>query len=159
VRPSPNIRLHRTAAAILLIYFHVPRVAAAGEPQNVRRPMEQSLADRIWNRAAIENGGARAQPGDLALAALLRAHGFIMNGGVHHGLECLSSQELVAAKDAYVLLGFEGVARLLEKATSLAEDVADEEYARLIPQDSAIDRGFANLYSRSPKLFAPVDPA
>jgi len=33
---SSNLRLHRTAAAILLIYFHAPRVAAAGEPQNVR---------------------------------------------------------------------------------------------------------------------------
>jgi hypothetical protein len=34
---AANSRLHRAAAAILLIYFHVPRVAAAGEPQNVRR--------------------------------------------------------------------------------------------------------------------------
>jgi hypothetical protein len=118
--------------------------------------MEQSLADRIWNRAALEGGGASPRAGDRALAAILLAHGFIMNGGVHHGLECLSPEELTAAKDGYMFLGFESVVRVLENAPGLDEDVADAEYAKVIPEDSTIDRRFVELCARSPELFAPL---
>ena len=52
--------------------------------------MQLSLADQIWNRAALESGGPAAREGDRALAALLLAHGMVMNGGVGHALEVLS---------------------------------------------------------------------
>lgn len=55
--------------------------------------MSRSQADAVWNRAALEGGGAHPKAGDSALPALLRAHGYIMNGGVHHVVECLSPEE------------------------------------------------------------------
>jgi hypothetical protein len=80
-----------------------------------------------------------------------------MNGGVHHGLECLSPDDLAAAKNGYTFLGFDSVVRVLENAPSLDEHVADEAYVSVITQDSTIDRRFAELYARSPELFAPPD--
>ena len=79
-----------------------------------------------------------------------------MNGGVHH-VECLSPYELIAAKDGYTFFGFESVGRLLDRATRLDEGDADKEYAGIIPDDSAIDHRFAEIYARSPELFAPLE--
>ena len=45
-------------------------------------------ADRVWNRAALEGGGASPGPGDRALASLLLVHGLVINGGVHHATLC-----------------------------------------------------------------------
>jgi hypothetical protein len=57
---------------------------------------ELSTADRVWNRAALDAGGSPPREGDRALAALLLAHGMIMNGGVDHAVEALSAEELAA---------------------------------------------------------------
>ena len=46
--------------------------------------------DIIWNRA-WKGVGPNACSGDRALAALLKAHGLAMNGGVLHAVECLKS--------------------------------------------------------------------
>lgn len=43
------MRLHRTAAAILLLYFHAPRVAAAGEPRDVSRLKDmRRIFHKVW---------------------------------------------------------------------------------------------------------------
>ena len=118
--------------------------------------MDQSQADKIWNRAALDDGGENPRSGDRALAALLLAHGFIMNGGVHHGVECLSTDQMKAAKDGYVFFGFPDVPVLLEQAAELDEDEADDRYGAIIPHDSTIEHQFADLLARSPELFAGV---
>ena len=37
--------------------------------------MNQSDADKVWNRAAMQGGGDSPGPGDRALASLLLLHG------------------------------------------------------------------------------------
>lgn len=43
--------------------------------------MPVDAADLIWNRAALEGGGASPGPGDFTLADALAFHGLVMNGG------------------------------------------------------------------------------
>ena len=62
-------------------------------------------ADAIWNRAALEQGGPNPKPGDVALAALILAHGLVMNGGVHHAVACLTEDEIDAAVAGFSYLG------------------------------------------------------
>jgi len=61
--------------------------------------MELSISEKIWNRAAMENGGETPGPGDKTLSSLLLLHGLVMNGGVHHALEELEPDEIAAAVD------------------------------------------------------------
>ena len=118
--------------------------------------MEDSLADQIWNRAALQKGGPSARDGDQALAALLLAHGRIMNGGVHHALESLSGEELAAAKRGYAFFGFHAVPRLLDCAHQKTENRVDRDYAELVPDDSALFTCFEQFYAKSPASFAPL---
>jgi hypothetical protein len=53
-------------------------------------------ADKVWNRATLQSGGAAPKSGDRALAVLLLVHGLVMNGGVHHALESAQTSELRA---------------------------------------------------------------
>ena len=71
---------------------------------------------KVWNRAALHRGGDSPRPGDSALAALLLAHGYAMNGGVAHAAECLGSDELRAACEGYAFFGLDDIARLLVDA-------------------------------------------
>src|SRR5688500_7625383 len=117
-----------------------------------------SLANRIWNRAAMESGGPAAREGDRALAALLLAHGMVMNGGVGHALEVLSPDELAAAAGGYRFFGLEGVAALLEWAAGAAEDEvdrADSTYGEIVPNDQTLVERFEAFYRISPEAFAP----
>ena len=61
-------------------------------------------ADRVWNRAAMEEGCVSPRAGDRALSALLLVHGMVMNGGVHHALESVDPAELAAGADGYAFL-------------------------------------------------------
>jgi hypothetical protein len=122
--------------------------------------MQLSKVDQIWNRAAMESGGAAALDGDRALADLLLAHGMIMNGGVGHALEVLSSDEFAAALDGYRFFGLNAVASLLEYTANAAEDEvnqADACYGELIPSDQTIVDCFEAFYHSSPKAFASID--
>ena len=80
------------------------------------RPVSITSADRVWNRAAPEAGGATPGPGDRALASVLFLHGLVMNGGVHHALECMQPEELRAAADAYAFFGLDDVAAFFRGA-------------------------------------------
>jgi hypothetical protein len=75
--------------------------------------MKLSRQDLIWNRATLKSGGSVRCAGDTALAALLLAHGLIMNGGVEHALECMSQSELLAALAGYRYFGLERAAQAL----------------------------------------------
>lgn len=114
--------------------------------------------DAVWNRAALDNGGAAARSGDRALAALLVAHGLVMNGGVAHAVEVLSTDDFRAAVEGFRFFGFHELTNLLQQAASGAVDEtnADERYAAVIPTDSTLFDRFVAIYATSPSLFARV---
>ncbi|HKO45883.1 MAG TPA: hypothetical protein VJU84_21580 [Pyrinomonadaceae bacterium] len=122
--------------------------------------MQLSIADQIWNRAAMESGGSNAREGDRALSDLLLAHGMVMNGGIGHALEVLSSDELAAAVRGYRFFGLDVVASLLEHSVNATEqevNQADARYGALIPSDQALVDHFEVLYGESPHAFASID--
>lgn len=127
--------------------------------------MGVSVADQVWNRAALESGGKSPGPGDRALAALLLAHGLVMNGGVHHALECLDSSEVFAAADGFAYFGLDAVAAFFREAasdpvlaewTEQTEPVANERYWGLVPDDSYLESRFQAVFRERPKEFSPV---
>jgi hypothetical protein len=122
--------------------------------------MQLSSADQIWNRAAMESGGSKAREGDRALSDLLLAHGMVMNGGVGHALEALSSDELAAAARGYRFFGLDVVALLIEHSVNATEDEVDEadaRYGALIPSDQTLVDRFEALYAASPHTFASIE--
>src|SRR5262252_4498858 len=118
--------------------------------------MDLPIEARVWNRAAVESGGATPREGDRALAALLYAHGLVMHGGVHHALEVLSLDEIRDAVSGFEFFSLAPVGRLLETAQTLDEDEANRLYWDVIPDDDAILSRFRALFHSSPQVFAPV---
>ncbi len=122
--------------------------------------MELTIADHVWNRAAMESGGASPRAGDEALAALLLAHGLVMNGGVHHAIEGLSTDELAAAARGFAYFGVDGVGSLLTAtadADGSSEDEVDRRYSQLIPGDAFLAARFEEAFKRNPDNFAPLE--
>ena len=124
-----------------------------------------SEADRIWNRAAMEGGGCNPSSGDRALAALLNAHGLVMNGGVLHAVELLHPTELSAAESGYREFSLDAVVKLLEKARTAFEanehldsweSQLDSEYTKLIPDDSFLFSRFEEWFHLNPGDFSPL---
>lgn len=120
--------------------------------------------ENIWNRAC-EGGGENPRDGDRALAALLKAHGLTMNGGVLHAVECLDASELADARSGYCFFGLDSVAELMTRARRLFEadqdlesheSLLDREYATLIPDDSALYARFEEHHKMRSTDFAPV---
>lgn len=125
---------------------------------------ELTDADMIWNRACGEDP-LRNLAGDRALTDLLYAHGFVMNGGVLHAVECLTAEELADADAGYRYFGLEGIASLLFRARRVFEagkDLGNDEqklngeYAALIPSDSAVVDRFEKRFKSNPSEFAPL---
>jgi hypothetical protein len=127
-------------------------------------------ANQIWNRAALEDGGAKPRLGDRALSALLSAHDMVCNGGVVHCIEVLSKAEVVEACNGFRFFGMDVVAELLMEAAgavtredartgSYDEEVEfdlDRRYGELIPDDGVIETRFLERYQSNPEDFAPV---
>jgi hypothetical protein len=123
-------------------------------------PMGLSDADLVWNRAALDGGGSAPRTGDRALAALLLAHGLIMNGGVEHALDLLSPVETMAAIEAFKFFDMADVGDLLEQAATgrfhhEAEE-GDERYAALVSDDEILAARFRHRYVSTPGAFAPL---
>jgi hypothetical protein len=125
---------------------------------------ELTHADMIWNRACGEEP-LRSLLGDRALADLLRAHGLAMNGGVLHAVECLTARELSDAKSGYRFYGLDAAAYLLTRASTILESndnlefherQMDQEYADIIPADSALVQRFEKHLELSPSDYAPL---
>jgi hypothetical protein len=121
-------------------------------------------ADVIWNRAC-EGGGDNPFAGDRALAALLKAHGLAMNGGVLHAVECLNTSELSDAQTGYRYFSFGAVADLLSRARRVLEadrDLEsyeaqlDRDYASLISDDTALYEQFERIYTTRPAEFGGI---
>ena len=129
---------------------------------------ELSTADRIWNRAAADLDGEQTSPGDRALAALLLAHGLIMNGGILHALEVLSREQFERACDGYRFFGLADVATLLAETAAAApehdaadtmaelEHRVDETYGLLIPNDATLAAAFERHLESNPAAYAPL---
>ena len=122
-------------------------------------------ADRVWNRAALEAGGDSPGPGDRALASLLLVHGLVMNGGVHHAIECVESVELAAAADGYAFFGVDDVAEFFRGASADpvlstwnddTEVVANRRYAEMVPDDSHLVARFEEVFRARPEQFAAL---
>jgi hypothetical protein len=85
-------------------------------PLEVRRSKGNSDETAVWNRAASDSGGPSPREGDLALSALLRVHGLVVNGGIFHAFEAATEAELRASCAGFRYFGFGKVADLLEAA-------------------------------------------
>ncbi len=88
-----------------------------------------------------------------------------MNGGVHHSVECLvAERELANAVQGYVFLGLASVGELLQSAatgplspwTDETEQVANELYSRLVPDDAFLVKAFRAVLRARPDDFAPL---
>lgn len=128
--------------------------------------MNMTSADRVWNRAALEDGGDSPGPGDRALASLLLLHGLANNGGIHHALECIEPAELLAAADGYAFFGFDDCAAFLRGAdsnpllstwTEETEVAANRRYFQLIPNDAHLVARFEEVFRERGDQFAPVE--
>ena len=133
-----------------------------------RRTLNMTNADKVWNRAALAAGGDSPGPGDHALASLLLVHGLVMNGGVHHAIECIEPAELLAAAEGYSFFGFDDVAAFLRGAaddpvlstwTDDTEVAADRRYAEMVPDDSHLVARFEDVFHEHGEQFAPLDLA
>jgi hypothetical protein len=113
----------------------------------------------IWNRAATESGGTNPAPGDCALAAILLAHGAVMNGGVAHAHEVLSPEELAAAISGFNYFAIPAAAHVLalpSPDTENASEMADHAYWRAVPSDATLTHAFRIKILSHPEAFAPT---
>ena len=114
-------------------------------------------ATKIWNRAALSGSVDQLRQGDVALAAILRAHGMVMNGGLYHAIEDLSEAELDAAIRGYRYFSLNPIAELFESARSQSNlPDADAQYAKTIPDDGAIEIRFSQILQASPEQFCEI---
>lgn len=127
-------------------------------------------ADLIWNRAALQSGGASPGPGDVVLAKVLAFHGLVMSGGVLDAVERASAEDLAEVSVAFRRLGLESVADLLasvrrdidsgvlddaDRAEAL-ELAADNNYRAILPSDEALAAAFRRRLDDDPDAFANV---
>jgi hypothetical protein len=107
----------------------------------------------IWNRAALERGGPSPLEGDRALAAMLFAHGLVMNGGVVHALEVLDPNERSHAIAGYRYFGVFSAASVLAQEYDDSEECElrlDAAYHRAVPNDAILMSAFRKLLVKSP---------
>lgn len=86
-----------------------------------------SKAARVWNRACSTGDDSSLHAGDRALRNLLLVHGYVMNGGVFHALDCLSREELAAGVAGYRFFGFDELAALIQSSPSAGDEELDDE--------------------------------
>lgn len=120
---------------------------------------EQS--ELIWKRAC-GNGPLAPGAGDTALMAVLTFHGLVMNAGVLYAIDCLSADELAAARNGYRYFGFGNVAGVIgagqaAKAqgldVALLEQTLEDAYGAII-DDDVVMQAFEADYSRQPTAYA-----
>jgi hypothetical protein len=125
-------------------------------------------ADEIWNRAALDDGGASPSEGDRALAAALHLHAAAMSGGVLDAVETMSPEELDAAEAGFRWLHVPTVAELLSRvrrqvAQGVLEDTeqaarlefsAEDAYSEAIENDAALEAAFKARLRTDPDAFS-----
>jgi hypothetical protein len=115
---------------------------------------------RIWNRAAVESGGPTPREGDKALAAVLEAHGYVMNGGVFHAVECLGPERLRLSCEGYIYFGLREIASVFDAAaeaeeTDETEDAFNNAYWTHAQDDEVIAERFERDITANPERYAP----
>jgi hypothetical protein len=124
-------------------------------------------ADLIWNRAALDGGGASPGAGDIALAAMLAFHGLAMSGGVLDAFE-RTPGGTAQTEAACRWLGLEPVAALLvwvrheiaagalgdADRAEVLEREADERYNAILPADAILQAAFRSRLREDPSAFA-----
>lgn len=150
--------LNVSAAAAVLLYD-------ARRQRDRYVEWKPSKAEIIWNRAAMERGGAAPGPGDRALADLLRVHGLTMNGGVFHAVETLDPAEFDAGIAGYRFFGLQLAADTLLRGREMnrrgidweaIEPLIDKEYASIIVDDDVLVSAFEEYLARNPADFAEL---
>ena len=127
---------------------------------------ELTVADRIWNRACLEDV-SKLREGDRALAGMVLADGLIMNGGVLNAVEVYheSAYEMTAAIAGFLYFGLPEVVSLLAEAMELFlvgeelekhEVALDKRYWALVRDDSALTARFEAVLRANPAAFAPL---
>ena len=158
--PQISRRVRSSACGLTV---HSSRTCPLARPSRlnsgVRRVVSHSRQIEIWNRAATESGGTNPAPGDCALAAILLAHGAVMNGGVAHAHEVLSPEELAAAISGFNYFAIPAAAHVLalpSPDTENASEMADHAYWRAVPSDAALTHAFRIKLLSHPEAFAPT---
>ena len=125
-----------------------------------------TVADRIWNRACLEDVSGLRE-GDRALSGMALADSLIMNGGVLNAVEIYyeSADEMTAAIAGFLYFGLPGVVSLLAEATELF--LADEELEKheveldnrywALVSDDALTARFEAVLLANPSAFAPLE--
>ena len=112
----------------------------------------------------MDDGGSDPSPGDTALASVLYAHGYIMNGGVMHAIELMTRDELESGIAGYRFYDFPSISDLLIRARQLLESesltdsdeqMLDADYLRFIPTDEALVYRFEKHYEANPNDYSP----
>lgn len=125
---------------------------------------ELTNRDKIWNRAC-EGGGNSPRVGDTALASTLLLHSVAMNGGLLHAIECLTSEQLAAAKAGYIYFGFDVIAVLIASAERAIKEggdlenleaTLDQQYWVVIPDDGVLAKSFEHHQSHHPFEYSPI---
>jgi len=128
----------------------------------VRHVMSLSRQDRIWNRAALENGGVAPGIGDSAPASLLRVHGLAMNGGVPHAIQALSPKDREIAVAGFRHFGLVAAADVFAAPVDASEDEESSElrlnaaYLAAVPSDATIVQAFRQRLIAFPSEFSPL---
>jgi hypothetical protein len=93
---------------------------------------------------------------------MLQAHGLIMNGGVLHALEVLTSQELSNSIASYRYFGLGAAAQVLAhhyEDSDESEISSNFAYRQAVPNDEALLHAFRIKLVGCPEAFAPVRAA
>jgi hypothetical protein len=152
-----HFTLDESARAQLLHFLQQFRLGLSGEPL----AYQLSDADKVWNRAcgldAWRGEGPRRE-GDFALAALLRVHGMVMNGGLEHAFDVFEPLEFDAGIAGFRYFGLDDHANLLVCVRPLNEEEQDEltpkysEYG----EDEVLQQAFEKKFENHPEQFAPL---
>jgi hypothetical protein len=130
----------------------------------------KQAARKIWFRAIDPDVDFETlQEGDWQLVSLSTLHGYMMNGGVWHGIGYDKNErdqdELANAKAAYAYFGLSAVVDLLNEAEILRDTGVDigtmeremlRRYMALADKDPLYER-IAETLRRHPSDFAPLD--
>jgi len=126
-------------------------------------------AGLVWNRACL-GGGSSPREGDRALAAMLRLHGLVMNGGVQHAVEVLDGADVEAACAGFEYFGLAAAAAAVRRAvvatlpgdapidqSEQLEEALNAAYWSVVPDDDALANAYQAHLRDHPSAYAPVE--
>src|SRR4051812_32328575 len=127
---------------------------------------ELTIADRIWNRACLEDV-SNLREGDRALAGMALANSLIMNDGVLNAVEIYDEfpDEMTAAIGGFLYFGLPEVVSLLVEAREIFligeelekhEAALDKRYWALVPDGNALTARFEAVLLANPSAFTPL---